>query len=144
MNLVERFKNGDIAVHCDTEVKASKFVTWCFENGMRWEDKDDCATKYHLFSKDTVYYHGCDSNYLYVTARDMLYGWTYGLSILGIDAHYNICTYDDFMEDVENMKEFVLNDLEAGKHVVETRKGEKYLVCTAQEQLVAVGSDGWI
>lgn len=42
------------------------------------------------------------------------------------------------------MKEFTLDDLKAGKHVVETRDGKKYLVCIANKQLVGVGDGGWI
>ena len=40
------------------------------------------------------------------------------------------------------MKEFTLDDLRAGKHVVETRDGKKYLVCIANKQLVGVGNGG--
>lgn len=135
MNLIERFKNYGLAVHCDTEEKAKKFIEWCYENGMEWQlesSKPFALTHYASYHNKTTYSLGGD-NYL-----------KFGTASWYKEHGYKVVTYDDFMKGVDGMKEFTLNDLEAGKHVIETRKGDRYLVCTAQEQLVGVGSDGWI
>lgn len=36
----EEFKNGEIAVHCDTEEKANDFLKECNKQGITWTDGD--------------------------------------------------------------------------------------------------------
>lgn len=36
----EEFKNGEIAVHCDTEEKANNFLNECDKQGIAWNDGD--------------------------------------------------------------------------------------------------------
>lgn len=132
MTLVERFKNGDIAVQCDTEEKASNFVSWCFENGIEWFEGEPSETCYNKYGDSTCY--DCTDGELQFSSK------TYYM-------HFTcrwICTYDEFMKEVESMKEFTLNDLEAGKHVIETRYGIKYLVCSTDKGLFGVGNSGCI
>ena len=135
MNLIERFKNGGLAVHCDTEEKAKKFIEWCYENGMEWEfesSKPFALTHYASYHNKTTYSFG-GNNYL-----------KFGTASWYKEHGYKVVTYDDFMKGVDGMKEFTLDDLRPGKHVVETRDGKKYLVCIANKQLVGVGNGGWI
>lgn len=36
MNLVERFKTERIAINCETEQEANKFIDWCYDNGLEF------------------------------------------------------------------------------------------------------------
>lgn len=53
----DRFKNGKIAVHCDTEEKANDFLKECNKQGITWTDGDK-TTKMNCwiwYEKDTSY-----------------------------------------------------------------------------------------
>lgn len=53
----EKFKNGEIAVHCDTEEKAKDFLKKCDENNIVWESgaKTSSKTIYDSYKEDTAY-----------------------------------------------------------------------------------------
>lgn len=52
--LKERFCRDKIAVVCETEEEARKFIHWCYDNGYIWEGetRDDL---HWIFGKDTCY-----------------------------------------------------------------------------------------
>ena len=56
----DRFKNGEIAVHCDTEEKAKDFLEECDKEGIKWlgRDKSIHHTNYEVFYDITCYYAG--------------------------------------------------------------------------------------
>ena len=140
MNLVQKLKRGKIAIHCDTEEKAKRFVKWCFKNDMIWKNSDSSETHYRYYKENTCY----------TCARDGS-DWDFDTFLLEFsnkiwyEQHgYKVISFDEFMKEVDGMKEFTLKDLKAGKHVVETSHGKKYLVCLTQSGLVGVNSNGWI
>ena len=53
----ENFKNGKIAVHCDTEEKAKDFLKECEKQGMKWVcgDKATHHTRYKRYKEKTAY-----------------------------------------------------------------------------------------
>lgn len=54
------FKNGEIAVHCDTEEKANNFLKECDEKGMKWVTGDDATydNNYYKYDERTCYRGG--------------------------------------------------------------------------------------
>lgn len=56
----DRFKNGEIAVHCDTEEKANDFLKECDKKGMRWVIGDDTTydNNYYKYVERTCYRGG--------------------------------------------------------------------------------------
>lgn len=53
----DRFKNGKIAVHCDTEEKANDFLKECNKQGITWTDGDKTTeiNCWFWYEKDTSY-----------------------------------------------------------------------------------------
>lgn len=53
----EEFKNGEIAVHCDTEEKANNFLNECDKQGIAWTDGDKTTeiNCWLLYKKNTSY-----------------------------------------------------------------------------------------
>lgn len=53
----EEFKNGEIAVHCDTEEKANNFLNECDKQGIAWTDGDKTTeiNCWFWYKKDTSY-----------------------------------------------------------------------------------------
>lgn len=53
----EEFKNGEIAVHCDTEEKANDFLKECNKQGITWTDGDKTTeiNCWFWYEKDTSY-----------------------------------------------------------------------------------------
>ncbi|GAA0817549.1 hypothetical protein [Clostridium tertium] len=53
----EEFKNGEIAVHCDTEEKANNFLNECDKQGIAWADGDKTTeiNCWLLYKKNTSY-----------------------------------------------------------------------------------------
>ena len=58
----EDFKNGKIAVHCDTEDKAKDFVKECYEHGIKWvtsavnKENKTLHTNWKIYKEDTFYF----------------------------------------------------------------------------------------
>ena len=50
-----KFKTEKIAVHCDEEWKADKFMQWCDENGIGWNDG---KSEWGKFKTETTYTFG--------------------------------------------------------------------------------------
>lgn len=50
MNLVETFKKEKIAINCETEQEAEKFIDWCYNNGMEFIYNGK-KTYYYKYSK---------------------------------------------------------------------------------------------
>lgn len=66
----EKFKKGEIAVHCDTKEKAINFLKECDTQGVKWKCGGDLKslTKWDFYKRKTVY--GCcdgDANLYYGT-----------------------------------------------------------------------------
>lgn len=66
----EKFKKGEIAVHCDTKEKAINFLKECDTQGVKWKCGGDLKslTKWDFHERKTVY--GCcdgDANLYYGT-----------------------------------------------------------------------------
>ena len=60
MNLVERFKTERIAINCETEQEANKFIDWCYDNGMEFGYRSE-KTYFSKYLERTCYvynYHG--------------------------------------------------------------------------------------
>ena len=58
MNLVERFKTERIAINCETEQEANKFIDWCYDNGL--EFKNSKKTYFSEYLERTCYsYNYC-------------------------------------------------------------------------------------
>lgn len=52
----DRFKNGEIAVHCDTEEKAKHFLKECDKQGIMWSiDRANHHTNYDVYYETTCY-----------------------------------------------------------------------------------------
>lgn len=52
----DRFKNGKIAVHCDTEEKAKHFLKECDKQGIMWSiDRANHHTNYDVYYETTCY-----------------------------------------------------------------------------------------
>lgn len=66
----EKFKKGEIAVHCDTKEKAINFLKECDTQGVKWKYGEDLKslTRWDFYERETVY--GCcdgDANLYYGT-----------------------------------------------------------------------------
>lgn len=52
----DRFKNGEIAVHCDTEEKAKHFLKECDKQGIMWSiNRANHHTNYDVYYETTCY-----------------------------------------------------------------------------------------
>lgn len=62
----DRFKNGEIAVHCDTEEKANNFLNECDKQGIAWTDGDKTTEINCWFwhKKNTSYACSCGKSKL--------------------------------------------------------------------------------
>ncbi len=60
----DEFKNGKVAVNCDTEEKAKEFVKECFERGMKWVNFTESKTMFDWYKKYTCYDYKIDENRL--------------------------------------------------------------------------------
>ena len=54
--LWERFKVGDLWIHCENEDECKAFVKLCFDNGFTWRTKPYTWTYWNAY-KDTISYH---------------------------------------------------------------------------------------
>ena len=62
----DRFKNGEIAVHCDTEEKANNFLNECDKQGIAWTDGDKTTeiNCWFWYEKNTSYACSCGKSKL--------------------------------------------------------------------------------
>ena len=64
---VEIFKEYQIAIRCETEAEAEKFIKWCYENNLEWPSSD-----YPEDSEESDYFNykfGEQTSYVYKMAR---------------------------------------------------------------------------
>ena len=123
----EGFKNGKIAVHCDTEEKAKDFVKKCYKYGIKWlcEANDD-ATFWEKYENDTFYFGGFNLHM----------------------ANISILSYGNYA-DVEDeiVFEWELTpfypELKEGM-IVECRNKNRYLLRNVNDVLIGSNFDGWI
>lgn len=111
MNLVERFKNREIAVNCQTEEQAKAFIKWCFDNGITWGCEDVHKTYYDRYCENTCYRIYTNG---YLVYSDITYYTNEDIDVI---------PYEAFKRELG----FTINDLKAGM-IVEFRNGEFGLV----------------
>ena len=123
----EDFKNGKIAVHCDTEEKAKDFVKECYKYGIKWlcEANDD-ATFWKKYENDTFYFGGFNLHM----------------------ANISILSYGNYADvEDETVFEWELTpfypELKEGM-IIECRNGDRYLLRTACGKLVASSNDKYL
>ena len=123
----EGFKNGKIAVHCDTEEKAKDFVKKCYKYGIKWlcEANDD-ATFWEKYENDTFYFGGFNLHM----------------------ANISILSYGNYA-DVEDeiVFEWELTpfypELKEGM-IIECRNGDRYLLRNVRGDLILSANKGWV
>lgn len=82
---VQKFKEENIAVNCETNEEAKSFVQWCYANDITWSDSIKCDTYFEVYPTYTCYIY---RNTLYVSSEDSLKG-----------DGYKVITYKEFMEE---------------------------------------------
>lgn len=96
---VERFKSHNLVVNCRTEDEDEKFIDWCYENGIKWDES--CEKGDVCYSKDTCYRVYEDntlthSNYIYYS-----------------NMGFEIMTYQEFFKEYEmNNLDYILKNIE--------------------------------
>ena len=123
----EDFKNGKIAVHCDTEEKAKDFVKECYKYGIKWlcEANYD-ATFWEKYENDTFYFGGFNLHM----------------------ANISILSYGNYADvEDETVFEWELTpfypELKEGM-VVECRNGDRYLLRNVRGDLILSANKGWV
>ena len=123
----EGFKNGKIAVHCDTEEKAKDFVKECYKYGIKWlcEANDD-ATFWEKYENDTFYFGGFNLHM----------------------ANISILSYGNYADvEDETVFEWELTpfypELKEGM-IVECRNKNRYLLRKVDDVLIGSNFDEWI
>lgn len=120
----EDFKNGKIAVHCDTKDKATDFVNKCYEYGIRWLFKaNDDITLWEEYENDTFYFGSSNSQ----------------MAILSYG------NYEDAKDEIIFEWELTSSypKLKEGM-IVECRNKNKYLLRGVNDVLIGSSFDGWI
>ena len=125
MNLVERFKNREIAVNCQTEEQAKAFIKWCFDNGITWSCGDVHKIYYDRYCENTCYRIYTDGYLVYS-------GITYYTN-----EDIDVIPYEAFKRELG----FTINDLKAGM-IVEFRNHYKYLVLETLDGRKFLTDDG--
>ena len=118
----EDFKNGKIAVHCDTEKEAKKFIKQCYKHGIKWHYGDENNT--HWEDADEKIYYECDCEYIYY-------------------AHYGNFDWKSNGVTVVEYKEDNKMELKEGM-IIECRNGYRYLVKEQRGKLIGSNFNGWI
>lgn len=133
MTLVEKFKNGEFYVHCDTEEKARKFVKWCYDNDIYWfvENKSGLETYYGDYGCNTVYVCNRYAKRLMYANKDDY-----------VKDSDTVISFDEFMKEVDGVKEFTKSDLEVGMFV-KLRDGKVFLVLESYEELYLTSTSGY-
>ena len=133
MTLVEKFKNGELYVHCDTEEKARKFVKWCYDNDIYWlvENKSGLETYYGDYGCNTVYVCNRYAKRLMYANKDDY-----------VKDSDTVISFDEFMKEVDGVKEFTKSDLEVGMFV-KLRDGRIYLVLKLYDELYLTKTNGY-
>lgn len=60
----DEFRNGKVAVNCDTEEKAREFIKECHDRGMKWFFLNINDTNWSFFKESTCYSYSLNSEYL--------------------------------------------------------------------------------
>ena len=96
---------GNYAMHCKTKEEAESFCRFLHQNGKRWGDGHSYLQfdNWDKYKADTVYYFNLD-NY---SSVEYIKGNT----------NFVILEWKDFMENMETVSEFTLDDLKPGDFV---------------------------
>ena len=113
----EDFKNNKITVRCKTEKEAKKFIKQCYKHGLKWRYGSENNT-YWEDVNEKIYYE-CDGVYIYY-----------------LDCKSNEITVVEYKEDNKM-------ELKEGM-IIECRNGERYLLRTACEELVASSNNKYM
>ena len=100
---IERFRNEKIAVNCETEEEARKFIEWCYENGFEWDISEPGVTHFYYYKDKTCYtFNFCDCEHL-----------GYSFKQFYEKKGYEIIKYKDFMgiKRMTNLEHFVSKGL---------------------------------
>lgn len=95
MNLAERFKKEKIAINCETEQEAEKFIDWCYDNGMRFPC-DGKHTYFKEYNEETCY--ECDISCISNNLRLFYANVDYYKQV-----EYRVIKYKDFFKGETNM-----------------------------------------
>lgn len=87
---IERFRNGKIAVNCETEEEAKSFIKWCFDNGMCWKSGTEDEIFFDMYKNKTCY------SFDYFTGDECL---GYDSESFHKREGYEVITYKDFMKE---------------------------------------------
>ena len=94
MNLVERFKTERIAINCETEQEANKFIDWCYDNGLEFYNGK--KTYFSEYLERTCYsYNYCGDCKL-----------EYGIAEFYDEENWKIIKYKDYFKEGIKMKNF--------------------------------------
>ncbi|MEG0836234.1 MAG: hypothetical protein RR413_12410 [Christensenellaceae bacterium] len=118
----EKFKLGEIAVHCDTEVKANEFLKQAYELGFTWSGAESLLEEnyYSSHENETCYRAWDDSCVKELTYQRMSY---YQKN------NYQIIEWSDYMEFAkEDLKVGMLVETEFGMSLVMNYKYGKVLL----------------
>lgn len=88
---VNKFKNEDIVINCETKEEAEAFIGWCFANNLKWANKDDNGTYFENYNANTCY------SYSFHDAPVLGYDY----SEFYIDSGWEVIKYKDFMKGKE-------------------------------------------
>ena len=98
--MIEKFKNGEFVVNCRIEDQARKFVDICYDNGIEWCNGSKTDTHWYFYGNE-ICYRGDGYRLLCSNVE-----WYKG--------YWQIITFDEFMEEYRDMKEFTKDDLKVG------------------------------
>lgn len=96
---VEKFKSSQLVVNCQTKDEAKKFIKWCYENGIVWENGVVGDTKWH--DEKTCYRRFPTGSLSFSTME------------IYENRDFEIMTYQEFFkEDEMNNLDYILKNIE--------------------------------
>lgn len=129
----EKFKKGEIVIHCDTEEKAKDFLKECnyknarYNKGVYYKGNDSLPDykSWNNYEKDTCYQ----------------YDLPYKMSCRHLDCYKNKNNYKIIEWKID--ENFSINDIKPF-YLVELMNDELYLVCEIQEGIILKNDDRFL
>lgn len=136
------FKEGEIAVHCETEVEAKEFLGLCKENGIKWSNGKECndeETKFWVYDTDTAYKCVESSSPLYKKKGNL----SYCSVLFYFEKGKEIIKYKAIREDlVKEIKKEPKVVKKGYKEVInEIKEGERWLNTDKSKNLMEINRE---
>lgn len=94
----DKFKKGELVVHCKNKMAAKEFIKKCYERNIKWFIGDECYTHYDVYGADTVYVYS-------PKLKSIQYG--------DINYYINSCTMIlEYIKDELTFKEIIENNID--------------------------------